>query len=60
MRVVVRQGFYCTFNGIPAGCIDCAIAQSQSEEKEEEDDRSVRHNFAFSIFRFAELLVNLI
>ena len=29
-----------TFNGIPAGCIDCAIAQSQSEEKEEEQDRS--------------------
>ena len=42
-----------TFNGIPAGCIDCAIAQTRVSQK-----KTSPHNFAFSIFRFADLLVN--
>ena len=44
-----------TFNGIPAGCIDCAIHHSSESDR---PHRRVRHNFAFSIFRFADLLVN--
>ena len=40
-----------TFSGIPAGCIDCAISSDRPEAE-------VRQNFAFSISRFADLLVN--